>query len=894
MLYAVCCPQMTMEKSASTKQSFSRRDFLKSTATTAIGGAALHALSVDGLAEPRKENVEGAAPHSFDSRILSSETHMTSQRLLTGWEYRRGNLGGIWEVWRKVNDDANAWTAVALPHCFNAFDAVDPDGPYYQGPGWYRTKLKIENPFPGGRTLLHFEGAGQKSEVYVYTGKVGEHVGGYDEFTVDITDAADAALTVADNKGLVSISVLCDNSRDLEMIPSNLSDFNLYGGLYRYLNLVYVPALALDRVHVESKLAPQGQATAVIRGRLYNPVALKDEVNLTVQVTDSQGKVVHANSLNLAPWSGMRDLSTFTIKAPSLWSPRTPALYICVVTVKSARGEMSVIERFGLRSFEFVKNGPFKLNGERLLIRGTQRHEDHAGLAAAMTEDLIRREMRLIKDLGANFIRLGHHQQSRIVLDMCDELGLLAWEEIPWCRGGLGGERYKEQARRMLRNMIDQHANHPSIIIWGLGNENDWPGDFEEFDKDKIRAFMIELNALAHQLDPSRKTAIRRCDFCKDVVDVYSPSIWAGWYGGRYTEYKSRSEAEMKKVDHFLHMEWGGDSHARRHTETTEQLLAKIVAGQAPDERGLDYFLTGGVAKASSDGDWSETYICNLFDWHLKEQETMDWLTGAAQWIFKDFATTLRPGNPVPRVNQKGLVERDFTLKEGYFVFQSYWTEKPMVHIYGHSWPVRWGEKNEAKLVKVYSNCPTAELFVNGTSMGVKKRKSQDFPAAGLRWLVQLNDGENYVKVVGSKDGEVVNDELKFRYQTQKWEKPAKLILEEIGRSVETVTVQVRAQDRNGVPCLDARNVVRFGLTGDGRLVDNLGTSTTARKLELYNGRAVISLQRKGEIVASVTSDGLPTAFLRIPEPEAVATSSFPRFTVPSHKSKPVATAVRF
>ncbi|MGI9069179.1 MAG: DUF4982 domain-containing protein [Pyrinomonadaceae bacterium] len=177
--------------------------------------------------------------------------------------------------------------------------------------------------------------------------------------------------------------------------------------------------------------------------------------------------------------------------------------------------------------------------------------------------------------------------------------------------------------------------------------------------------------------------------------------------------------------------------------------------------------------------------------------------------------------------------------------------------MYGHSWPVRWGEENEAKLVKGYSNCHPAELFVNGKSMGVRKRSSQDFPAAGLRWLVQLKEGENQLKAVGSKDGVVVNDELKFRYQTQKWEKPANLILEVTGRSGETITVQVRAQDRNGTPCLDARNIVRFGLTGDGRLLDNLGTSTTARKVELYNGRAVISLQRRAELVVSVGSEGL-------------------------------------
>jgi len=795
----------------------SRRTFLQ-TASTAIVAGTL-------LGKPASYFSDTSAKFLFSERI-------------TAWEYRRGGLGGPWEAWRKANDDANIWTKVEVPHCFNAMDAVDPDVPYYQGPGWYRTRLSVKNPFPAGRTLLHFEGAGQKTEVFIHTDKVGSHVGGYDEFTIDITDQVNRRPKIMEQAEL-PLAVMCDNSRDLEMIPSNLSDFNLYGGLYRYVNLVYVPALSVERVHVVPELLPNGKAKVTVRARLYNPTGIKDEVELEVKVKGPDNEPVYYKTSKLNAWTGMLDLTTFVIDSPSLWSPKKPSLYLCFVTVAKEPGISKVAEQFGVRSFEFVKNGPFKLNGERLLIRGTQRHEDHAGAGAAMTEDLMRKEMQLIKDLGANFIRLGHFQQSRTILNLCDELGLLVWEEIPWCRGGLGGEIYKEQARRMLRNMIDQHRNHASIIIWGLGNENDWPGDFEEFDKDKIRSFMIELNTLAHTLDPSRKTAIRRCDFCKDVVDVYSPSIWSGWYQGKYTEYKTRVQTEINKVDHFLHMEWGGDSHARRHSEI-EQVFAR-----APQE-----------------GDWSETYICNLFDWHLKEQETMPELTGSAQWIFKDFATTLRPGNPVPRVNQKGLVERDLTMKEGYFVFQSYWAERPMVHIYGHTWPVRWGEPDEAKLVKVYSNCASVELFVNGVSAGVKKRNSQDFPAAGLRWMVKFKPGENVVHAFANNGD--ISDQIKFVYQTEKWDKPARLVLEALRTVGDIVTVEARLVDAKGVLCLDARNVVRFGLAGDGRLIDNLGTSITARKVELYNGRAQIGVEKKGRFVMSVSTDALPTTFLQI------------------------------
>jgi beta-galactosidase len=373
---------------------------------------------------------------------------------------------------------------------------------------------------------------------------------------------------------------------------------------------------------------------------------------------------------------------------------------------------------------------------------------------------------------------------------------------------------------------------------------------------------MISLNDLAHKLDPSRLTTIRRCDFCKDIPDVYSPSIWAGWYRGIYTEYKENTVNEMKGVNHFLHAEWGGDSHALRHSEAPDKILQQVKTGVGTDERLGDASLFGGAARVSKDGDWSESYICNLIDWHLKEQETMPNLTGSAYWPFKDFSTPVRPDNPIPYMNQKGVVERDFTKKEAFYVFQSWWTTQPMVHIYGHSWPVRWGDPGEQKMVKVYSNCDEAELFVNGKSYGVKKRNSQDFPAAGLRWNVPYQEGDNQLKVVARKGKATVTDEIKQAYQTEKWGSPAKMVLGKIEQSEDIATIEVKLFDAKNVLCLDARNVVIFGLIGDGKLIDNQGTSSGSRTVEVYNGRAIIRVKLNGgKSIASVKSKALPTAF---------------------------------
>lgn len=794
-------------------------------------------------------------------------------RLTDNWEYLKGDLGGIWEAIRPASpgnpETVPVWQKVTLPHCFNAEDAVDPDINYYQGPGWYKTLLTIDNPYAEGRVVLDFEGSGQKTKVYIYTTLVGEHVGGYDEWSVDITDAVKSFMAddqlVKRFKGKVPLSIRCDNSRDLEMIPSDLSDFNLYGGLYRYLNLVYLPQTSFELIRLEPELsAGRKEGTVRIKASFYNPEDIR-EADITVAIYDADRKQVYSQTTSNVLPLGNQLLAEAKIKNPALWDVDSPNLYTCELTVKANGQSLTVSERFGFRQFEFKEKGPFFLNGRRLLLRGTHRHEDHAGVAQAMTEDMMRTEMRMMKDMGVNFIRLGHYQQSDIILRLCDELGILVWEEIPWCRGGLGGETYKEQARRMLTNMINQHHNHPSVIIWGLGNENDWPNDFSTFDKGAIRAFMKEQHDLSHRLDDTRMTAIRRCAFCSDIVDVYSPSIWAGWYRGIFTDYKSVSEEEMKKVKHFLHVEWGGDSHARRHSENGFANLKGIESGKGADERDGDASLYGGAARASKDGDWSESYIVRLIDWHLKEQETMPWLTGTAYWPFKDFSTPVRPENPVPYVNQKGVVERDFTPKESYYVFQSYWTTEPMVHIYGHSWPVRWGNKGDRKEILVYSNCEAVELFVNGVSQGVKKRNSQDYPAAGLRWNCVYEEGKNEIRAVAVKEKTEVTDEISQEYQTAKWGKEASVTLSVISREGDTVLLEAQLFDKDGVRCLDSKKYIEFEIAGDGSLIQNQGTSTGSRKVQAYNGRARIKVNlNKGKSMVVVKSDGISTAFIEL------------------------------
>ncbi len=807
-----------------------RRHFLRQ----ASASVALLSLEKPVLAE----GGEAAAPASH------------AQRLATGWQFRRGPLTPA-----EARADRQPWQPVSLPHCTNAEDSCDPDRPYFQGQSWYRLQLPVSNPYPGGHTLLHFHGAGQTTTAWSGETPLGTHVGGYDEFVFDLTDAAGKSRSV-------DLLLCCDSTPDASRSPSNLSDFSLYGGLYRHVELVYLPQLALERLDIRQACEAEGPATLSIAAKLYGTPTAGNSTRVRVQVFDPAGHSIHESHVTRGVWQESEVLAKVEIANPARWSPDRPQLYRCLVTVGSGSSACTLEERIGVRHVSFPEQGLFSLNGKQLFLRGTQRHQEDFQGAGAQSDASVRQELGMIKSMGANFIRLGHYQQDRLVLDLCDELGLLVWEEVPWCRAGIGSAEWKKNTLAQMQNLILQHSNHPSIVFWGLGNEDDWPEEKPSVDKAAIRAFMTELQELTHRLDPTRLTSYRRCDFARDIPDVYSPSIWAGWYSGTYREYAGTLEAQRGKQKRLLHIEWGADSHAGRHSEDPYAVLGPVPTGTGGAERDGDFHRSGGPVRVSRDGDWSETYACDLFDWYLKTQETLPWLAGSAMWVFKDFASPLRADSPLPRMNQKGVVQRDLTPKESYAVFQSYWSTQPMIHIYGHTWPRRWGAEGEARTVKVYSNCAHAELFLNGVSLGVRQRDAQNFPAANLRWQVNFRPGSNTLRAIGLHGAGSVEDTVQLEYVTTPWSAPARLALRRIAAEAGRVTVQAEVLDRDGRRCLDARTVVRFSVTGSLTMLANLGTVGGSRVLEVTNGLAHLHLVRTGAGTVSLSAEGLPATTL--------------------------------
>lgn len=753
---------------------------------------------------------------------LQAQQLRTKDNINANWQYLEDNSTSVSEALK-----ATSWTAINLPHTWNATDATDNVPGYRRSGSWYQKSLKISKISKSHIYQLYFEGANITTQVYVNGKLAGEHIGGYLGFRIDITSLI--------KKGNNQIMVRVDNSYDREIIPSQKSDFFIFGGITRDVWLEKIPKQHLENLriktpsvsketadlHFDLNLSELPEATSKIAYQLYKPDgSLFFEKEASVNSKDISIKE--------------------SIKTPELWDIDTPNLYELKVSYFEEEKKIdSITEQVGFRWFTFEKNGPFYLNGKRLLLRGTHRHEEHAGYGAAMPNALHRKDIEDIKEMGANFIRLAHYPQDPEVYKMCDQLGILVWDELPWCRGGVGNETWKGHAKRMLKEMIYQNYNHPSIIIWSLGNEIYWLPDFENGDdENEMNAFLKELHNLSHELDPSRKTAIRKYYAGSDIVDVFSPSIWSGWYSGSYTTYQKAIDKYIKEYDHFFHAEYGGSSHLGRHT------YDPIDGRNVSDPGGWTEAITQtGVKNIAQIGDWSENYIVDLFDWHLKTTETNKDFVGNIQWAFKDFGTPLRPENDIPYINQKGIMDRAGNPKDAYYVFKSYWSKKPFTYIESHTWQERQGPENTPRELSVYSNCSEVELFVNGESLGTKKRDITKFPACGLNWEVNFKEGKNNIKAVGKSEGKSYTDnlEINYRYQLNDLANYLTLDYEKLDNGNYLITAI--AKDKKGLRCLDYEERVYFQCLEGGELFQNMGTPTGTDAIKMANGKAQIELK---------------------------------------------------
>jgi len=762
------------------------------------------------------------------------------------WQYLEKSFGTAEEA---LAD--SEWEKVSLPHSWNSEDAVDLTPGYRRDISWYKKSLTINKTDQDQRYILYFEGVNIKSSVFVNGQLAGGHIGGYIGFEIEITDYLD----VGENEVIVKV----DNGYDPQVIPSQKADFFIYGGITRDVWLKTVPRTFLSKIKIStnevSVAASNVFAELILNGRI------EKNHRVRARLLDPAGNLVEEKTVK----ASKQNILHFNIQNPKLWGVDDPNLYSIEAVLMKGQTEIDQLDdRFGVRWFEFKENGPFFLNGKRLILRGTHRHEEHAGVGPAMTNEMHRKDMEMIKGMGANFVRLAHYPQDPEIYRACDELGILVWDELPWCRGGIGDDIWKQNTTTMFAEIISQNYNHPSIILWSLGNEIYWLPDFEGGgDPSRINEYLKSLNDLAHEMDAGRKTAIRKYYEGADIVDVFSPSIWSGWYSGTYENYEKVVNQSIEKYPRFLHMEYGGSSHVGRHTETP--ITGKGFVDASKFEEEVNQIEVKSVAKS---GDWSENYIVDLFDWYLSITENHEEFAGNAQWAFKDFGTPLRPENDIPYMNQKGLVDRAGNPKDAYYVFKSYWSNDPFSYIESHTWTERSGPKGGTRNICVYSNNESVELFHNGQSLGVKNRDSKSFPAAGLNWDITFLAGDNELVAIGQINGKRASaDSLVVNYRFEQAGSPSELVLSSNKLDNGNYLVSVTAVDKDGLRCLNYEERVYFQCLTGGRVLKNQGTPTGSEAIKMANGKASIEVipdKNQGILKVTVLNQYFKGTFLDI------------------------------
>lgn len=667
-----------------------------------------------------------------------------STRLALDWHYADGDPA---DAQSPGFDDAG-WQRVSLPHTWNADDAFDKRRPYRRGVGWYRRTFGAPDDARGQRVFLRFEGANQVAEVFVNGHAVGRHVGGYTAFAFDITPHLRS-----DAPNLLAVRV--DNRHDND-IPPLEADFTFYGGLYRNVWLVATDEVHVDvldhaspGVFIDTPQASAERAVARLRGSLVNQSMATREVQVRHRLLDAEGREVARVAARLKLAAGARatfDDTTPAIRNPRLWSPDSPHLYRAITEVLEGGRVLDRVENdFGVRWFHFDPDKGFILNGKPVPLYGSNRHQDLAGHGNALSDAQHRRDVELVKDTGFNFLRLAHYPQASAVLDAADELGLAVWEEIPVVNLISTTPAFADHAETMLVEMIRQHYNHPSVVMWGYMNEamqfrpKPEPPGYEA----DLLALARRLEARTRQEDPFRATAtaisfteIDNGSGFQDIPQVLGLNLYFGWY---YQDLESLGP-------------WLDEFHARH----PDRPVFISEYGADSDERVR--------ARQPRAFDFSAEYQQRFHEAGFAQMAARPYLAGTAVWNQFDFGSNGRQDSKFG-LNQKGLYFYDRTAKDILYYYRARLLDAPVLRIAAHEWTRRAGSRvqDAVQALTVYANVDDVELLHNGASLGRVKPEN-----ASARFAVNFAHGENRLEARGTRNGRAIQDSVVVNYEDRR------------------------------------------------------------------------------------------------------------------------------
>jgi len=586
-----------------------------------------------------------------------------------------------WKFIKNAADEVEAakgeGESIALPHTWNAVDGQDGGNDYHRGTCWYVKKFAKPEKNETDKAYLEFCGAAMTAEIYLNGEKISRHEGGYSTFRVEITERLEEENTL-----VVSV----DNSNNTTVYPQT-ADFTFYGGLYRDVNLIIVPETHFDLAYCGSQ------------GIKVTPVVNLEEKKAVVTVeawvcgdADMVTFEVNQEKINASLEDG-RAKAEFVIENVHLWDGvDDPYLYTAKAFMEN--GDI-VSTRFGCRKYYIDPQKGFFLNGHPYLLRGVSRHQDFKGVGNALTIEHHKKDMEIIKEIGATTLRLAHYQHAQEFYDLCDENGLIVWAEIPYITMHMKNGRANTLSQ--MEELVVQNYNHPSIICWGLSNEITAAS---AVDDDLLENHRL-LNNLCHRLDSTRLTTMANVFMLEtdspilEIPDINSYNLYFGWYLG-----------ELEQNDEFF------DEY---HEKYPDRVIGFSEYGADANPQYQ--------AAVPEKGDYTESYQAVYHEHILQMIEKRPWLWATHVWNLFDFAADGRDEGGKHGENQKGLVTIDRkTKKDAFYLYKAAWNKKePFVHLCGKRYVDRTEDVTE---VKVYSNQSKITLVVDGKEFETQTGKT--------------------------------------------------------------------------------------------------------------------------------------------------------------------------